>query len=226
MLSLSQKLSLTNIKNASGAAAWSPTDETSIEAWYSKGVGVTLNGSDVSQWNDSSGNNIHMAQSVASAQPAYSNGILTFDGSDDHLTSTGQISITGDFVIGAVVNPTSHSGVILGDLNTQGEFFKFINSTSVRLKINNGANADIALDSGTFAQSNLVLTRNSGTVSLWHNGVLQSDTETLSGTADIDTIGRRFPGASPFDGTIEEIQIYSSYSSGLVTNVNTYLAAL
>ena len=225
MLSLSQKLSLSNVK-ASGGAAWSPTDESSIEAWYSKGVGITLNGSNVSQWADSSGNGINMAQAVPTVQPTYSNGVLTFDGVDDHLTSTGQISITGDFVIGVVLNPTTHKGVILGDLNTQGEFFKFHNSSTARLKINNGTNADITLDSGTFAQSYLVLQRNSGTVSLWHNGVLQSDTETLTGTADIDTIGRRFPGASPFDGTMEEIQIYSSYSSGLVTNVNTYLSAL
>ena len=225
MLSLSQKLSLSNVK-ASGGAAWSPTDESSIEAWYSKGVGVTLSGSNVTQWADSSGNGINMTQTTPTLQPTYSNGVITFDGVDNYLTSTGQISIAGDFVIGVVLNPSAHKGVVLGDLNTAGEFFKFFNSNTVRVKIDNGTNTDITLDSGTFAQSYLVLSRNSGTISLWHNGVLQSDTETLSGTADIDTIGRRFPGASPFDGTMEEIQIYSSYSSGLVTNVNTYLAAL
>ena len=225
MLSLSQKLSLSNVKT-SGGAAWSPTDESSIEAWYSKGVGVTLNGFRVSKWADSSGNNIHMEQAVPQLQPTYSNGVLTFDGVDDYLTSTGQIHISGDFVIGMVLNPSAHKGAIFGDLNTQGEFFKFLNANTVRLKINNASNTDITLDSGTFAQSYLVLTSNSGTVSLWHNGVLQTNTDTAIGGADIDTIARRFPGQSPLDGTIEEIQIFSSYSSELVTNVNTYLAAL
>ena len=104
---------MSNVKASGGAAAWSPTDESSVEAWYSKGVGVTLNGSNISQWADSSGNGINMAQAVASAQPAYSSGVLTFDGSDDHLTSTGQISITGDFVIGVVLNPTSQTWCVL-----------------------------------------------------------------------------------------------------------------
>jgi len=225
MLALRQSLSLSNSNNPSGSA-WSPTNESSVEDWYSKGVGITLNGSNVSQWSDSSGKGLDMVQATSGSQPAYSAGVLTFDGVDDHLTTAGQISITGDFVIGVVINPDSYSGAILADKTTGGEFIKLLNSTTTRIKIDSGTNTDLSLDSGTFGQANMVYTRNSGTVSLWYNGVLQADTETLAGTADIDSIGIRYPSSSPFDGTIQEAQIFSSYSSDLVSNVNSYLAAL
>tara|TARA_R110000796_G_scaffold34275_1_gene88670 strand:+ start:1124 stop:1801 length:678 start_codon:yes stop_codon:yes gene_type:complete len=225
MLALKQGLSLTNSNNPSGSA-WNPTSEASVEAWYQKSVGITLNGSNVRQWSDSSGNGLDMVQATAGSQPSYSAGVLTFDGIDDHLTTAGQISIVGDFTIGVVINPTSYTGAILADKTTGGEFIKFFDNTSIRFKIDSGANTDLSLDSGTFAQSYMVYTRNSGTMSLWYNGVLQADTETLSGTADIDSIGIRYPSNSPLDGTIEEVQIFSSYSSDLASNVNSYLAAL
>ena len=225
MLALKQAISLTTSNRPSGSA-WSPTSESSVEAWYPKGVGIKLNGSNVSQWDDSSGNGLDMVQEASGSQPAYSAGVLTFDGVDDYLKTAGQISITGDFVIGVVVNPNSYSGAILADKTTGGEFIKLLNSTTTRIKIDSGTNTDLSLDSGIFGQAYMIYTRNSGTVSLWYNGVLQADTETLAGTADIDSIGIRYPSSSPFDGTIQEAQIFSSYSSDLVSNVNSYLAAL
>ena len=47
MLKLGLALSLSNIKNMGG---WKPTDEASLVAWYQNKVGITLNGSDVSQF--------------------------------------------------------------------------------------------------------------------------------------------------------------------------------
>ena len=51
MLKLGLDLSLSSIRPQ---GVWSPDDETSLEAWYQNAVGITLNGSDVSQWADSS----------------------------------------------------------------------------------------------------------------------------------------------------------------------------
>ena len=62
MLKLGLSLSLSSIKNMGG---WSPDDETSLEAWYQNEVGITLNGSDVSQWDDSSTNSHDMIQGTA-----------------------------------------------------------------------------------------------------------------------------------------------------------------
>jgi hypothetical protein len=73
----------------------------------------------------------------------------------------------------------------------------------------------------------MVLTRASDSlVSLIWNGAKQVDTDDLSGTADIDAIGIRKDGLNPFDGTIEEIQIYSTTNDILVGNVNARLSTI
>ena len=229
MLSLKQGLSLDSIRLQ---GKWSPTDEASLEAWYQNKVGITLNGSDVSKWEDSSDNNIDMVQATASEQPAYtvSSGALTFvSANSEHLQTTGQISLSGDFTIGMVFKPSiSAPGTILGD-NAGGtvghEFFKYTSTTNLRVKIDNST-ANITLDSGTFGDDYIVLTRASNTLTLWKNGVAQSDTETLSGTADIDAIGVRLTDQDYLDGVIKEIQIYSSSSTALTTNINDRLSTL
>ena len=227
MLSLKQGLSLDSIRLQ---GKWSPTDEASLEAWYQKAVGITLNGATVSRWSDSSGNGLTMQQATASEQPEYSEGVLTFVSADsEHLQTTGQISLSGDFTIGLTFYPSiSAPGTILGD-NAGGtvghEFFKYTSTTNLRVKIDNSA-ANISLDSGTFGDDYIVLTRASNTLTLWKNGVAQSDTETLSGTADIDAIGVRLTDQDYLDGKIKEIQIYSSSSAALTTNVNNRLSTL
>jgi hypothetical protein len=68
---------------------WTPTQLTS-ELWYdaSDAATITLNGSNVSQWNDKSGNNRNATQGTASLQPLFvsnaSNGLpaLQTDGGD------------------------------------------------------------------------------------------------------------------------------------------------
>jgi hypothetical protein len=70
-----------------------PTD--SLQLWLNSDVGVTLNGSTVSQWADQSGNGNHVIQTTANRQPLYvPNGlnahpIIRFDGVNDKLGFTG-----------------------------------------------------------------------------------------------------------------------------------------
>jgi hypothetical protein len=66
-------------------ALWLDADDAST---------ITLNGSNVSQWNDKSGQNTHAVQAISANQPSYSATSflgkpgLTFDGSDDTLFIT------------------------------------------------------------------------------------------------------------------------------------------
>ena len=227
MLALKLGLSLTSSNNPGG---WLPTDESRLEAWYQNGVGITLNGSDVSIWADSSNNGKGLTQSVATEQPAYSSGTLTFVSADsNNLEMTGQVSLPGDFTIGFVFNPTIASpGTIFGD-NKGGaagyEFIKYTSSSNFRIRIDNSS-TNIPLDSGTFSDDYLVITRVSNALTLWKNGVAQSTTPTLAGTADIDAIGVREPDFDFLDGTIKEVQIYSSSSADLVANINNRLSTL
>jgi hypothetical protein len=74
-----------------GPTLWTPANITTL-AWYdaSNASTITLNGSNVSQINDLSGNGYNATQSSAGLQPAYTatlNGlnVMTFDGSNDKL---------------------------------------------------------------------------------------------------------------------------------------------
>jgi len=225
MLSLSQKLSLNRIRPQGG---WTPGSDN-VVAWYKMATGIILNGSDVSEWRDSSGNGYTMKQSDTAQQPAYSAGVLSFDPtSNECLELDGtQIQLAGDFTIGIRFNVSATTGTLLADQTETGEFLRFQASNKIRVKIDGTAPLDLTLNSGNFSgEQYMVLTRSSGTVNMWVDGVQQTSSGTKTGTADIDAIGIRKTDASPYDGTMREIQIYSSTSAALTANVNTWLAAL
>ena len=225
MLALKQALSLVSTNTLGG---WQPSDETGLEAWYKYQSGITLNGSDVSAWADSSSNSFNMVQATATEQPAYNSGAIEFTPADTHnLGSASDITLSGAFTIGIKLEPDASNVTVLGSNTTVNEFFKISTSTTLRFKTD-GSQIDISLDSGSFvADLYLVVTRNaSNLITLYKNGVAQADTETLAGTADINAIGVRRTDLNPYDGTISEIQIFDTESAALTANVNTYLSNL
>jgi hypothetical protein len=228
MLGLKQSLGLNSIRLLGG---WQPSDErTGLIAWYKNKTGIYLNGSDVSRWDDSSSNSYNVAQATVSEQPAYTSltGALTFDSSaTQSLQAASDIELAGTFTIGIKLHPALNNVVVLGDNTTTNEFFKITNSTQLRFKTD-GSQVDITVNDGDLTADNyLVITRNaSNLVTLYINGVAQTDTETLAGTANIDAIGVRATDANPYDGTISEIQIFDTESTALTTNVNAYLSAI
>jgi len=223
---LAQRLGL-SINSTRPLGKWSPDDEPKLVAWYQNAVGISLNGSDVSGWVDSAPAGLYdMVQATATEQPAYSGGVLTFVSADNNnLQTVGQISLTGDFTVGFVANTSTTNGTILGDNTTANEFFKYSTASQFRIKID-GTIANITLDSGTFGDDYLVVTRASNVLTLYKDGVAQSTTPTLAGTADIDVIGIRATDTNGYDGTVKEIQIYSSSSADLTANVNDRLSTL
>ena len=225
MLALKQALSLVSTQTLGG---WKPSDETGLEAWYKFQTGITLNGSDVSAWADSSENSFDMVQATASEQPAYNSGAIDFDASASQSLQTGtDIELSGAFTLGLRLFPALNNVIVLGDNTINNEFFKITSSTKLRFKTD-GSFIDITVNDGDLTADNyLVITRNaSNLVSLYINGTLQTNTGTLSGTANIDAIGVRNPDANPYDGTISEIQIFDTESTALTANVNTYLSNL
>jgi hypothetical protein len=227
MLSLKQGLSLESIRVQ---GKWSPSDESSLEAWYQKGEGITLNGSDVSAWADSSGTAANdMVQATATEQPAFSGGVLTFASADTNnlQTSGADIQLTGDFTIGVKLHLTASGGTLLGDNTLAGEFVRFTGTTELRVRVASATAVNIDKDSGTFLEdAYMVLTRSSDVMTLYWKGVAQADTETKAGTASIDAIGVRKTDTNPYEGTISEIQIFSSSNATLIANINDRLAGL
>ena len=115
----------------------------------------------------------------------------------------------------------------MGDNTTVGEFIRFSTNTQFRVRIDNTTAVNIDKNEGNWLEdAYMVLVRSSDVLTLYWKGVAQTDTETLSGTADIDTIGVRRTDLNPYDGDIQEIQIFSSSSAALTDRVNAYLATL
>jgi len=223
MLALKQALSLVSTKMLGG---WQPSNETGLEAWYKYQTGIGLTGTNVRLWADSSSNSFDMLQGTVSEQPAYNAGDIDFDPSaTQNLQSTSEIELSGAFTIGIKLGADASNVTVLGSNTTSNEFFKINSTTALRFKTD-GSLVDITLDSGTFLTDlYLVITRNaSNLITLYKNGVAQADTETLAGTANIDSIGVRKTDLNPYDGTISEIQIYDTESTALTANVNTYLS--
>ena len=227
MLALKQALSLVSTK-AAGGAAWTPTDEVRLEAWYENKVGITRNGSTVSEWADQSTNSRDMVQADATEQPAYNTvtGDLTFDSSNDtNLQTTSQMSFSADFTLGIKMFPTSTNGTFVADNTTANELFKISADDAITIKID-GVTAILSLDTGEFDDDYIVLTRVSDVFTLYRNGVAQSNPQTLAGTIDIDAIGIRRTDVNGFDGTIQEVQIYSISNATLTANINARLSTL
>jgi len=223
MLALKLGLSLNNTKSLGG---WQPSDETGLEAWYKNQAGITLNGSDVSAWADSSTNSFDMVQATASEQPAYNSGDIDFTPANTtNLQSASDITLSGVFTVGIKLEPDVFNVAVMGSNTSTNEFFKITSTTNLRFKTD-GSQVDMTIDSGTLITAlNLVITRNSSDlITLYLDGVAQADTETLAGTADINAIGVRATDANPYDGTISEIQIYDTESTALTANVSTYLS--
>ena len=223
MLALKLGLSLNNTKSLGG---WQPSDETGLEAWYKNQAGITLNGSDVSAWADSSTNSFDMVQATVSEQPAYNSGDIDFTPANTtNLQSASDITLSGVFTVGIKLEPDVSNVAVMGSNTSTNEFFKITSTTNLRFKTD-GSQVDMTIDSGTLITAlNLVITRNSSDlITLYLDGVAQADTETLAGTADINAIGVRATDANPYDGTISEIQIYDTESTALTANVSTYLS--
>ena len=228
MLALKQALSLVSMRKLGGA--WTPADETSLVAWFENQVGITLNGSDVSSWGDKAPGNLYdMVQTAnVSRQPAYSGGVLTFvSAALTNLQSAEQISLVGDFTLGIRINTSTTNGAFLADNTSSNEFFKYATPSRILCKIAGSASTALDLDSGTFGDDYLVITRASDVLTLYKNGVAQTGTTpTLAGTSLIDVIGVRESNKNALDGTIKEIQIYSSSSADLIANINDRLSTL
>ncbi len=98
--------------------------------WYdaSDATSITLNGSNVSQWNDKSGNGRHAVQATAGNQPLYTiagqNGlnVVTFNGTSYRMASTGPAVVSQPdtvFIVFRAVPPTLNRHPIDGNLQRQ-----------------------------------------------------------------------------------------------------------
>ena len=229
MLALKQALSLPSLKKIGG---WIPPSLNYLVAWYQNKVGVDYGVSGVTSWLDSSDNSYDMVQATASEMPSYdaATGSLTFVSAvNTNLQTASQISLTDDFTLGLRIRPSTTNGAFLADNTSANEFFKYSGLTSDRIafKIAGSSATNLDLDSGSFGDDYIIITRVSNVLTLWKNGVAQTGTTpTVAGTSLIDVIGLRRIDTNGFDGEIKEILIYSASAPSITTALNTRLASI
>jgi len=228
MLALKQALSLVSTKKTGTVTPWSPSDEGSnLIAWYKNKVGISLNGLEVTAWEDSSGNSHEMEQAVSDERPIYNaaTGSLTFDSSNSsHLQTVTQMSFNGEFTVAFKMNATGSNNTIIGDNTSSNEYFKITSATNLRVKTD-AQLGNLTVVDNTLTDVYVVVIRDAlDIVRFTVDGVPQASSATVTGTSDIDAIGIRAVDNNSFDGEIFEVQIYDTQNSTLTSNINTYLA--
>ena len=234
MLAQKLGLSLPTIKSS-----WNPIEESSLLAWWKNntklegagGLRPSVPPYKVATWLDSSSNEYHLSQSVEAEQPTLNpvSGALTFtpaSPSNLNLKQPGytQIEIAAEFSIAMVMSPNAINVTLLADNTTSDEFIKITDTNKIRLTID-GSSKTLTLDTTNFRPFFLLTRNSSNLLEIFIDGVLQSDTATLAGTFDIDSMGVRAVDLNPFDGDISEAIIYTAQSAELSADINNYYSS-
>ena len=184
---------------------------------------ITLNGSNVAQWDDKSGNGRNVSQATATNQPTYSaTGMLgkpavVFDGTDDFMSlldfdnavSLALIGSGGSALAPLIAGAAPASSTPVWNVNGANVEYRGRTNTTGRAASLGGSVNDfsigfISLDA---ANSEVMLSGNGGTQTSFSQTINSADTT-------INTLGRDFQGAAQFaNGRIAEIVVASSVLS-------------
>jgi len=122
-----------------------PPNISDCTAWFdaADANSITLNGTDVAQWNDKSGNDNHIAQGTAAYQPAYqatgwsgADPTIYFNGGNDYLraiTIGRNVIDTGDMTVIVAINRTAGGSAYLFSQYATGETLPTNNLFSTQL---------------------------------------------------------------------------------------------
>jgi len=208
-----------------------------LKLWLRNSVGITLNGADVSQWDDSSGNANHAAQTTAGDQGLASGGGIDFTSANsDHydLSSAIDIAVQEAFMGFFVINLESVSSEGLIGQNNNA-FIEVNNNKKIKFKTTGtgGANVTAQAASGTPFDTGskfvLGIKRDSGStgnVHMYKDGTLITPTSQVAspGSMAIDSIGTK-EAANFFDGIMYEVLLYDTVdlTASEITKISNYL---
>ena len=210
-------LGLGNSIAHSGALSGFSLDQISgLQLWLKNGEGVTA-----AQWNDSSGNSNHVAQSSASLRGAVEDGGIDFNQGSNHYDFTSTIT-TATFTVFVAMEPDVGSSMsFLG--GSDGDDFMRINqspSNEFRSKrdgafdLNVSHSTDFSFEGNGGVERFIVMFRQEvdNTVTIGVNN--DFDNFALANSTgeamDFNLLGcQQNNGANAFDGTIYEVAIYN-----------------
>ena len=211
-------------------ALWTPAEITTA-LWLDAADAdtITLNGSNVSQWDDKSGNDRHATQGGSTAQPGYSMAsweetkpALSFDGSNDTLICSGYKSVDTSqphtYIAVIKSNTLSVMPFVIAQLYDGGSgvsresalfgvssSFSMTNSFAFGPRpsgLNNQARIAHSTDASV-----LIGVATIGNNALWRNGDINDSRATtlINNNTDDLRIGSRSGGGETFSGLIVEV---------------------
>lgn len=109
--------------------AFSPMAITDLIAWYDAAKGITLNGADVSQWDDQSGNGNDLSQGTAADQPL-------FNSSDANFNNQPSLTFDG---VSEWINRVTFNGGSISQPNTLFLVYKLADLVGSQISLDGGA---------------------------------------------------------------------------------------
>ena len=207
---------------------WNPADEASMVAFYKNKTGLTLVGGKVKGWDDSSSNTFNMIQSTAANQPSYTastGGVIFSD--NDFLAALSGFTLPAEFTIAFKIKANTYLGYILSDSVSISPYLKLGGIDSLTISNVTGLGVVLNTTTGNWQDAYVVITRDSANlVNMSVNGVVQSTGITLPDSTRFSVLGSFNPVFDNFDGSLFELQVYSSTSPTLTDNINERLSNL
>jgi hypothetical protein len=210
-------LATVSLQEAGGSGGWTPADITTA-LWLdaSDEDSITLNGSNVSQWDDKSGNNKHASQGTASVQPLYDevntlNGLPVLYIDDGYLTgAVVDESAVSIFAVRKCNNPGGSGSVYSNSIFDTADRLSFSSSDGIRFD-NFNSDARFGVDGGFASEANTSTawqiqcgTYENGDSARLYLDAVQVDTGNASGAivteSSVYTIGRFLEDSS---GTVD-----------------------
>lgn len=190
-----------DVTPASTASVTLPSELENLAAWYRKGLGMTVDGDLVSQWDDQSGHGRHLVQATGASQPTLlGDGSLRFNGKT--MKVTGGFTFAQPETVYLLVKQVSWtSGNILCDGLTNSRLLVAQGPSTPALRMYGGTflgdsgNAapldQYVLVCGVYDSTNSVFRVNHSYIANGNAGVISAGGFTLGSAAD-GTLGAEF----------------------------------
>lgn len=219
---------------------WTPAEITTV-AWYDANDATTIteSGGAVSQWDDKSGNARHLTQATGSEQPITGtdfNGLnsITFDGSDDDMTSVTFPDPGDDLIAVGVVNATNPQPAPANCVYSLDYYFRFRSETDhrggLRATSTSGSNSFTNFTGSGVNRTGQALWGvecTTSNIEIWHDGVEianQSVTDGARGTPRIRLGERADTGGNNWQGDFGELVFVADVTVATRQAIEGYLA--
>ncbi|PCJ89776.1 MAG: hypothetical protein COA57_01065 [Flavobacteriales bacterium] len=202
-----------------------------MQLWLRSDSGVTLNVNDVAQWQDYSGNNLLVEQSITSEQPAFVDsinllnnyGVLRFDGSGKNL-DLSTLSLSGLSIFSVAKKQAMGNNLtVLGGSGT----VSFVNfSDDITYLILNASGSIPSINGGDMTQYSIISgLHDNVNYQLFVNGISKGSAG-YNESGSFNTIGDRQNGTASTTGDIAEIIVFNSaLDSSNRESIENYLHA-